>query len=118
MATYQLLELLRPVLPGTLRGFRFLGGKITNTDSSTHVVIIETKCIYVILSEVMQGDGVTGIASAIANSTLYPGTKKVTFTIQVTGTNGGVTYFNILGSNELDNSVSLNSDSTIIAAEL
>ena len=118
MATYNLLELLRPVLPGTLRGFKILGGVITNTDSSTHAIIIETKCLYILYAEITQGDNSTPITSTIAASTLYPGTKRITFTIPATGTNGGVANVSILASNELPNSVSLNTDSTVIASEL
>jgi hypothetical protein len=120
MATVNMLGLLRnnAAIPGAFPGLKIQGGHIVNTDSSTHTVIIETKCTYVFSVDVHQSAAGTQIASVIAASTLYPGTKKVTFTIVGSGTNGGLVEYLIIGSNELDNLATIAADGTVIASEM
>ena len=116
MATYYVLEALRnkDAIPGALSDLKMGRFKITNTDSSTHTIIVETGCAYLFEASAKQGDYSTAITVTVAASTLYPGTSKLTFTIPGSGTNGGVVFVSFHGAG-VANAVSLAADSTIVA---
>lgn len=103
--------------PGFFPGLKILTGKYTNSDSSTHTVTIETGCTYVWFAKVHQLTGATAIACTIADSTAYPGTKKVTYTAQIVGTNSGISEYMIVGSNEMQNAFTAATDYTIVDFE-
>ena len=119
MATTYLREALRnnAAVPGAFPGLRILAGSFVNSDSSTHVVTIETKCAYILFAHVSQLDAGTLIATAEAASTLYPGTRKITYTTPGSATNGGKSQYLIIGSGEKDNTATGAGDSTVVASE-
>jgi hypothetical protein len=118
MGTAYLQEVIRnkASYPGMLAGLKFISGKHTNTDSSTHTMTIETGCTYILFAHVQQYGGVV-IACTVGSSTLYPGTKTVTYTILGSATAGGVSEYFIVGSSDVGNTSSSSGDETVIGFE-
>lgn len=78
--------------PNHTREVHCLAGRIVG--GGTHVVTIETKLRSVLVAQVVKENATTAVlAATIDDSTTYPGTKTVAFTVA----NGGVYSYVVVG---------------------
>jgi len=104
-----MLEILRnnSAIPGAFPGLKIMSEYFTNSDGSNATVYtLETGCTEIIF--VIGYAGTTVIAPTIGNSTTYPGTKTVAFSVPLSG----VLKYLVIGSNELAQAFTAGDDLT------